>query len=101
MYATINSVTLEGISQPTLFRTNNPRNLFHFKMYRYVPGGTPTDANSTDFNDITGTTNISIPANNLKLAGADQGVVYNRIYFHYRLIDTDGSENIFERTYDI
>lgn len=101
MYATINSVTLEGISQPTLFRTNNPRNLFHFKMYRYVPGGTPTDANSTDFNDITGTTNISIPANNLKLAGADQGVGYNRIYFHYRLIDTDGSENIFERTYDI
>lgn len=99
--ANVFSVSLEGISQINLFRTNNPANLFHFKMFKYRPDGKNTAADQTDFNDITGDINPLLPANNLKLNGADQGVIYDRIYFYYRLIDIDDSTNIFERTYII
>jgi hypothetical protein len=101
MTANILSVSLEGISQSNLFRTSDPRNLFHFKMYKFRSNGINTAADQTDFNDITGDNNVSLPATNLRLNGADQGVVYDRIYFFYRLIDTDGSTNIFERVYNI
>ena len=101
MGAIVSSVSLEGETQTNLFRTSNPQNLFHFKLFKYRADGKYTAADQTDFNDITGDNNIAIPATNLTLNGADQGVIYDRIYFYYRLIDEDGSTNIFERTYNI
>jgi hypothetical protein len=101
MGALISGVSLEGETQTNLFRTNNPQNLFHFKLFKYRADGRYTSVDQTDFNDIAGDNNIAIPATNLTLKGADQGVLYDRIYFYYRLIDDDGSTNIFERTYNI
>lgn len=101
MGALISGVSLEGETQTNLFRTSNPQNLFHFKLFKYRADGKYTTADQTDFSDITGDNNIAIPATNLTLKGADQGVIYDRIYFYYRLIDEDGSTNIFERTYNI
>jgi hypothetical protein len=99
--ANIRAVSIEGIPQINLFRTNNPQNRFYFKMFKYRPDGRNTAADQTDFNDIRGTNNLAIPATNIFLYGADQGVLYDRLYFLYTLIDTDGSINTFERTYTI
>ena len=97
MYTVITDVTINDVSRPQLFGSDNPQNLFLFYLYKYRANGIYGPNDETDSSMVT--TNKNIPFS-VKLTGADQKTVYDRIYFYHREV-IDGVVVIFERINNI
>jgi hypothetical protein len=97
MYAVITDVEIDDVPRVALFGTNNPNNLFIFYLYKYRANGIYGPKDETDYSMVT--TNKNIPFN-VKLTGADQKTVYDRMYFYHREV-IDGVTVTFERVINI
>uniref|UniRef100_A0A6C0LDF5 Uncharacterized protein n=1 Tax=viral metagenome TaxID=1070528 RepID=A0A6C0LDF5_9ZZZZ len=102
MYATISNVTINNEQRSDLFGSNNPSNRFIFYLFKFKPDtitGPPvyTPNDETDYSIIK--SNQSIPFS-VQLPGADQGVIYDRMYFHHTEV-IDGTEFTFKRLNEI
>ena len=93
MYAVISNVVINDQPRSQLFGNNHPDNVFIFYLYKFRTIGVYGPQYETDYSYIT--TNQTIPFN-VKLSGADQGVIYNRMYFYHKEV-IDGVVVTFER----
>ena len=85
MYATISNVTINDEQRTTLFENDDKSNQFIFYLYKFKPDtitGPPAygPSDQTDYSIIKTTRDIPF---DVKLPGADQGIVYDKMYFHH------------------
>jgi hypothetical protein len=85
MYATISKVTINDQLRTTLFESDDKSNQFIFYLYKFKPDtitGPPAygPSDQTDYSIIKTTRDIPF---DVKLPGADQGIVYDKMYFHH------------------
>jgi hypothetical protein len=102
MFATISNVTINNEQRSDLFGSDNPSNRFIFYLFKFKPDtitGPPvyTPNDETDYSIIK--SNQRIPFS-VKLPGADQGVIYDRMYFHHTEV-IDGTVFTFKRLNEI
>ena len=102
MYATISNVTINNEERLTIFGSDNPNNQFVFYLYKFKPDtitGPPVygSVDQTDYFIINSNRNIPF---DVKLPGADQGVIYDKMYFHHTEL-FEGTTLTFVRNIDI
>jgi hypothetical protein len=97
MYATISNVTINDQQRTTLFESDDPSNQFIFYLYKFNEKGVYMDKDQTNYPIITKTKAIPF---DVKLPGADQGVVYDKMYFNHTEF-IEGTTFSFIRTINI
>jgi hypothetical protein len=102
MYATISNITINDQQRTTLFESDDKSNQFIFYLYKFKPDtitGPPAygPSDQTDYSIIKTTRDIPF---DVKLPGADQGVVYDRMYFHHTEF-IEGATSSFKKSINI
>lgn len=86
MYATISDVTINNEQRLSIFESDNPSNQFVFYLYKFKPdilgvgSAVYGPEDQTDYIIINSNKNIPF---DVKLPGADQGTIYDRMFFHH------------------